>query len=102
MSDSQQVKHGVGRPAESHHDGDGVLEGGLGHDVARVNAAVQEIQDRRPRVVGQLVAARIDRGNRRAAQERHTERFTHTGHGVGGKHARAASFARTGGALNSL
>ena len=31
--DREQVQHGVGRAAERHHDGDGVLERRLGHDL---------------------------------------------------------------------
>ena len=38
VGDGQQVQHRVGRAAERHDDGDGVLERLLGHDVARPDA----------------------------------------------------------------
>ena len=35
VGDGEQVQDGVGRAAERHDDGDGVLERGLGHDLSR-------------------------------------------------------------------
>ena len=43
VGDGQQVQHGVGRAAERHHDGDGVLERLLGHDVAGPDAQPQQL-----------------------------------------------------------
>ncbi len=39
VGDGEEVQHGVGRAAERHHHGDGVLEGLLGHDVAGPDVA---------------------------------------------------------------
>src|SRR5690606_8271045 len=41
--DRQQVEHGVGRAPEGHGDGDGVLEGLLGQDVAGPDAGPQQL-----------------------------------------------------------
>ncbi len=47
VGDGQKVQHGVGRPAERHDDGDGVLEGRLGHDVAGSDVAGEQLDARR-------------------------------------------------------
>ena len=61
MGDGQEVQHRVGRAAEGHHHGDGVLEGGLGHDLASSDALAQHLDDRLARPVGEAVAASVDR-----------------------------------------
>ena len=43
VGDGEQVQHGVGRAAERHDDGDGVLERLLGHDVAGPDVAGEEL-----------------------------------------------------------
>ena len=40
----EQVQHGVGRAAERDDDGDGVLEGLARHDVARADAALDQVE----------------------------------------------------------
>ena len=70
VGDGEQVQHGVGRAAEGHDDGDGVLEGLLGHDVARGDAAAQQVDDGLARLAGEPVAAPVGgrrRGRARAA-----------------------------------
>ena len=68
--DGQQVQHGVGRAAEGHDDGDGVLERLLGHDVAGGDAAAQQLDDGLAGLAGEAVAAAVGgrrRGDCRAA-----------------------------------
>jgi dihydroxy-acid dehydratase len=45
VRDGQQVEDGVGRAAERHHDGDGVLEGRLGHDLPGGDPLPQQADD---------------------------------------------------------
>ncbi len=42
-----QVQHGIGRAAERHHDDHRVLERSPGHDVARLEVALEQLADRR-------------------------------------------------------
>src|SRR3712207_7758531 len=42
VGDRHQVQDGVGRPAQRHDDGDRVLEGLAGHDLARGDALRSE------------------------------------------------------------
>src|ERR1700722_4360865 len=55
------MQHRVGRPAERHHHGDGVLERLLGEDVAGGDAAPQQFDDGFPAVPRECVAATIGR-----------------------------------------
>ena len=100
VGDGEQVQDRVGRTAEGHDDGDRVLEGRLGHDLARVDAEVEQVQHRETRVVGVLVATGVDRGHRGAAEQRHAERLADARHRVGGEHPGATPLAGTGRALD--
>ena len=46
VGDGKEVEHGVGRPAESDRDSDGVLKRLPGHDVQGTDPFLQEIQYR--------------------------------------------------------
>ena len=70
VGDGQEMEHGVGRAAEGHDDGDGVLEGLLGHDLrgagCRAPAARRRpgpTRRRSPRGGGRRPAARPSPGS---------------------------------------
>jgi hypothetical protein len=52
LSHRDEVEHGVGRAAEHHRDDHGVLEGLAGHDVARLDVALEQDLDGRARARG--------------------------------------------------
>ncbi|MCV7253114.1 hypothetical protein H7J86_13155 [Mycobacterium hackensackense] len=92
--DGQQMQHGVCGTAERHHDGDGVLEGLFGQDVAGGDPAAQQLHDGLTGPARVLVAALVDGHRRSAAGQGHTERLGGRGHGVGGVHAATGTLAR--------
>ena len=100
VRDREQVEHGVGRAAEGHHRRDGVLEGLLGHDLARPDALFEQAHHRHAARVGEVVAPAVDRRRRRPGRKRHAERLGHRGHRVGGEHAGAGAFGRARVALD--
>ena len=61
VRDRHQVQHGVGRAAEGHDDGDGVLERFLGHDLPRCDALAQQVDDGLARGDREGVAAAVGR-----------------------------------------
>jgi hypothetical protein len=62
VGDGQEVEHGVGRAAEGHDDGDGVLERLLGHDLAGPDVALQQSDHGLAGVEGTVVASAVDGG----------------------------------------
>ena len=62
--DGEEVQDGVGRATEGHHDGDGVLEGLLGHDLPRPDAELEQPHHRLAGGVGEVVATTIRRRRR--------------------------------------
>ena len=99
--DGQQMQVHVGRAAHRVDRRDGVLEGALGHDVARSNAGGdQTIQgvDRRVRLrpdVGVDVAPGVVVGGvRGAARQHHADRLGDRAHRVGREHRAAGAAAR--------
>ena len=60
VGDGQQVEHGVGRAAERHDDGDGVLEGLLGHDLAGPDPGLEQLDHGPTGLVGEVVAPAVD------------------------------------------
>ena len=66
LRDREQVKHGVGRAAERHRDGDGVLESLLGHDLAGPDALFEQ---RDHRLAASRRRGRRGGGRRPAADE---------------------------------
>ena len=100
VGDGQQVEDGVGRAAEGVGDRDGVLERSLRHDLTGRDAQPEQPDDGLAGAHRVVVAAAVDRGGRRRAGQRHAERLTDRGHGVGREHATAGALARTGLALD--
>ena len=99
--DREQMQIHVGRTAHRVDGRDRVLEGALGHDVARPDAGLhQPVQgiDRGARLradVGVDVAAGVVVGGMRgAARQHHADRFRDRAHGVGREHRAAGAAAR--------
>ena len=89
----QQVQHRVGRAAERHDDGDGVLERLLGHDLPGGDPAPQQLDHRLAGLPGEPVAPPVGRRRGRGTRHRHPDRLGHRGHGVRGVHAAARALA---------
>ena len=70
---------------------DRVLERLAGEDVARLDVALDEIDDRASRLLGEVTSPRVDGRDRRAAWQREPERLRHAGHGRGGAHGHAVA-----------
>jgi hypothetical protein len=100
--DGKQVKDGVGGSSEGHDDCDGVLECGLGHDLASGDALAQHLHHSLARAVRVTVPAPIHRRRRGRARQRHTEGLGNRRHGVGRVHASAGSLARADRALDAV
>ena len=89
------MEHGVGGAAQSHIDGLGVVEGGLGHDVPGADVLFHQLHDLHPGVFGQAEPGGVDGGNGAVAAEAHADGLGEAVHGVGGVHTGAGA---TGGA----
>jgi len=62
VGDGQEVEHHVGGAPDGVGHRDGVLEGGLGEDVTRPDAGLDQGDDRFPAGVGEVVQAGVDGG----------------------------------------
>ena len=102
VRDREQVQHDVGRASERHRDGDRVLEGVFGEDVAGGDAEPQHVDDGLTRAVREVVAATVGGGRARGTRKAHAERLGDARHGVGGVHAAAGTLARREGAFDAL
>jgi hypothetical protein len=88
-----EVQHGVGAAAQGHDDDHRVLERGPGHDVARLDVALQQQADgcgRLPALV--VLLGRLGRGGGAIGQA-HAQGLDGAGHGVGRVHAAARAGA---------
>ncbi len=94
VRDRQQMQHGIGRAAERHGDGDGILECFLGEDLARGDALPQHLHYRHATLTRKAVAAAIDGWRRGGTGQRHAKRLSGTRHGVGGIHAATGTLSR--------
>ncbi len=102
VRDRQQMQHRVGGATEGHHDRDRVVERLLGEDVARGDAAAKQLDNGLPAAAGEPVASPVGGGRGGAARQRHAERLSRAGHGVGGVHAAAGALAGTDGAFDRV
>ena len=64
VGDGDEVQHGVGRAAEGHDHADGIEERLAGHDVARPDAAAQQLDNRQAGVAQVVALAAVDGGDR--------------------------------------
>ena len=81
----------VGRAADRRVDHDAVLERLAGQDVGRFQILPDHLDDPLSGLIGDLAALAIGRGDRRAARQRHAERFGQRVHRRGGAHGVAVA-----------
>ena len=82
-----QMEHGVGGAAQSHVDGFGVVESGLGHNIPGTDVLFHQFHDLHAGVFGQTQAGGVDGGNGAVAPQGHADGFGQAVHGVSGIHA---------------
>ena len=102
VGDRHQVQHRVRRAPEGHDDGDGVLEGLLGHDLPGGDALAEHVHHGLARGDGVGVTTAVRGGRRGAPGERHAQRLRDAGHRVGGVHPAAGALTRAGGLLDGV
>ena len=93
------MQHDVGGAAHRHADGDGVLEGLAGHDVAGADVLLQQAHQGAAGVAGLAQLAGVDGGDGGVAGERHTHHLNGGGHRVGGEQTGAGTLAGAGAAF---
>ncbi len=89
VRDGEQVQHGVRRAADSHHDGNAVFKRLFGHDLARCEVVLEQLEQRRPARCGARVDFVVFSRHRRRVGQAHSHRFKRARHGVGGVHTAA-------------
>ena len=92
----EQVQHRVGRAAAGDDAGDRVLERLAGEDVARPDAALQQIHHQRADALGDGVLGLEHRRDAGAAERRDAEELAGHRHRVGGELAAAGAGAGAG------
>ena len=94
VGDGRQMEHGVRRAPKGHVDGEGVLEGLLGHDVSRADVVLEAVHDLIACFFCKADSCAVDRGDRAVAAKAHADRFGQAVHGVCGVHAGAGAAGR--------
>jgi hypothetical protein len=90
------------RSADCHDDRYRVLERFLREDLAGPDVLLQQRHHRFAAAVGDVVAARVGSGHRRAPRQGHAQRLADRGHRVGGEHAGARALGGARIALDAL
>ena len=96
VGDGRQVQAGVGRAADGHIHGDGVLERLLGHDVARQEVLRVQVHNQVPGLPGQGDARAVRGRGQRPVGHGHAQRLGQHVHTVGRAHQRAGAGAGVG------
>ena len=99
MGDRRNMERRIRRAAERHVDADGVLEGVLGHDLARREIFLHHADDPFAALEGDPALFAGDRERGGASRQAHAERLGDAGHGVRRVHALARTGARAGAGL---
>ncbi len=102
MGNGDDVQKSVGRAAHRHIQGDGVVDRACIDDVAKANAAIEQLQQLARRRAGELVPLGRDGENRPVAGERDAERLAEAVHRIGGEHPATASARWAAGDLELL
>ena len=92
----QQMKDGIGRTAQCHDHGDGVLEGRPGHDVGRFGVGLEQVANGRSCPQAFVHLGRVVGRDRRTVWQAHSQRLDSGGHRIGGVHATARTRPRAG------
>jgi hypothetical protein len=102
VGDRRQMQRTIGRAAGRSDDGGGVFKRLARNDVARADAAAQELHDLFAGGGAELVADLVRRGRAGRVRQRQANRFGNCRHGVGGKLGAAGAGRRTGNLLQFL
>ena len=92
----------IGGAAQGDDHSDGIFECLLGHDIARLDVVLQEIQNRGAGLLRILFLSRTHRRLGATARQTHTHRFDGAGHRVGSIHTSTGPRAGNGATLNLL
>ena len=87
--DGGKVQQGVEGTTDGGEDGDGVVDGALRHDVARLDAATDELHDGGTGAAGDEATLSGGSGLQCAARDLHAQGLAQAAHGVGGTQERA-------------
>ena len=97
MSNCRQMQNGVGTAANSHVDGDSVLESLERENIARADIFLEQIHDDFTGAFGKNQTGAVVRGgNCAVAGQSHSERFAEAVHSIGGEKSGAGTAARAG------
>mmetsp|Transcript_19025 Transcript_19025/g.55228 ORF Transcript_19025/g.55228 Transcript_19025/m.55228 type:complete len:332 (-) Transcript_19025:468-1463(-) len=91
-----EMKNGVGRSSRHHDHRNGILEGGLGHDIPRLNILLQQILHGLPGLDALLPLLLRIGGGRRRKRQTHPQGLNGRRHGVGRIHPPARAGSRAG------
>ena len=94
--EGEQMQDDVGRAAGRGGAGDAVFEGFAGEDVARLDAAAEDVHDELAGGLADVVLARVGGTDGGRAHRRESEEFKGGGHGIGGVLRSAGAGAGTG------
>ena len=97
--DGGEVQDRVRGAAEGHVALHGVVDGGLAHEVAELDALLEELHDLHAGVLGQAQALGVDGGDGAVTGKRDAQRLAEAVHGVRGEHAGAGAAGGAGGLL---
>ena len=99
LGDGGQMENRVGGAAESHIAFHSIVDRRRRHEVAEVDAALEQLHDLHARMLGKAKALGVHGGNGAVAGKRDAERLAQAVHGVRGEHSRATSAGRARGVL---
>ena len=99
LGDGGQVEHRVGGAAECHVAFHGIVDRRRRHEVAEVDAVLEQLHDLHARMLGEAKALGVHGGNGAVAGKGDAERLAQAVHGVRGEHTRAAAAGRARGVL---
>ena len=100
--DGEIVQHRVGRATGRHDQRDRILDRFPGDDVARLEVALDRLDQHARRFGRGIGLLAVGRGHLRASQQTDAERLERRRHGVRRVHAAARAHARAGVALDAV
>ncbi|MNC31190.1 hypothetical protein D3C75_795040 [compost metagenome] len=99
LGDGHEMDDGIRRAAAGHRNRDSVLHRLCGHNFARADIPPHQLHNLLAGPLGEMPAAAVRRGNRRAARERHANGFGNRGHGARCAHHHAVPVTAADGVL---
>ena len=99
VRNGREMKHTVGRTADSHVNRESVHKCFAGHDVARADTLLNHIHNRHTRLFGKNYSVGINSGDGAVSGKTHAQSLGKAVHGVGGVHSGAGAAGGAGSAL---